>query len=546
MKRNLFFKKILIVLTAFALVFSALSLSACSPQPQSMSFAFTLTDRDVDDALAAITQLETYIDTGKNVMILSAVMKMNIKMEYIQHQYLVGQVKYYSDLSNEEAYNAYVSSEDAYMTVREGCLRVLKKLYQSDLAIKETVFADWTDSELHVLTASNEAVIALEKEQNDLLRQFLALDDPESAEWSATVENIYFKFVGNAQQIAAHYGYENYYDYAAKDIYMRDYTKAQRESFRENVKNSIIPYYLQIDAQYKAKRDQLSEEQKAQLSALRNEPCLQTNEYLSGYINSFPETMKTIMGYLFDRDAVWYSSSENAHQVAFTNYSSYCDQPYIFLGNGVQDLLTLVHELGHYAAFYHFVDASLPYDTAEVHSQGNEWLMLQYLNGKLDQEVYDTFLLWRLRYGLDTIILSTIVDEYEERVYTGNGISSPQDFRTIMNEVLDGYPGLAQIDTLESFYIYAQYVTIQSPVYYLSYATSELAAMSFYALADEKGYKEAQRTYIELCLETPTDKLFFETLQDVGLPDPFKANTVAKIIESFDSVLEADVVLPAA
>lgn len=546
MKRNGFIRNILIVLLSVVLVYSALSLTACSSQPKPMDFAFTLTDKDVDDALSAITQLESYIDSGKNVMILSAIMKMNNKVEYIQHQYLVGQVMYYTDLNSEEGYNAYISGEDAYMTVREESLRVLKKLYQSDLPIKDAVFADWTDSELRALTASNEAVSTLEKEQNELQLAHLTLENPESAEWTAAVEGIYFKFVDNAQQIAEHYGYENYYDYAAKDIYMRDYTAAQRESFRENVKNSIIPYYIEIDAQYKAKRDQLSEDQKAQLSALRKDPCLQTNEYLSGYINSYSGNMKTIMGYLFDRDAVVYSSSENAHQVAYTNYSYYYGQPYVFLGNGVQDMLTLVHELGHYAAFYHFADATLPYDTAEVHSQGNEWLMLQYLSGTLDQEVYDAFLLWRLRYGLDTIILSTIVDEYEERVYTGNKLSSPEDFRTIMNEVLDGYEGIEQIDSNDAFYIYSQYVTLETPVYYLSYATSELAAMSFYALADEKGYEEAQRTYIKLCLETPTDKLFFETLQDVGLPDPFKAETVTKIIESFDAVLEAEMVLPAA
>ena len=511
-----------------------------------MSFAFTLTDQDVDDAMAAVSQLESYIDSGKSAKILSAFIKLNKNFAYIQHQYLVSQANYYADLHNEEAYSAYISGEDAYMTVREECLRVLKKLYQSDLAIKDTIFAEWTDRELNMLTASNEAVIALEKEQNDLMRQYLALDNPESPEWSASVENIYFQFVGNAKQIAAYYNYENYYDYAAKDIYIRQYTNAQRESFRENVKSTIIPYYLQINAQYKAQRDQLSKAQKAQLTALRKDPCLEGNEYLSGYINSYPSKMKTIMGYLFSRNAILYSSSENAHQVAYTNYSSYCEQPYIFLGNGVQDMLTLVHELGHYVSFYHFTDATLPYDTAEVHSQGNEWLMMQYLSEKLDPEVYDVFLLWRLLNGLDTIIVSTIVDEYEERVYTDKNLSSPDDFRTIMNEVLDGYPGIEQIDTQEWFYTYAQHVTIQFPVYYLSYATSELAAMSFYALAEEKGYEEAQRTYTKLCLETPTDSVFLETLQDVGLPDPFKAESVTKIIESFDAVLEADAMLPAA
>ncbi len=531
--------KAIALLLAFAFVFSLLTLPSCmflSYTPQSMSFTYELTESDVDDALAAIERLESYIDKKDNEQILNASIEASDWLGYLQHQYAVSEVAYYLDLEDTEAYDHYVLAVESFMTVREEMLRVLKKLYASDLSAKETLFAGWTESELKLLEVSNEEVTRLELKQQELQREYLALEDPESEAWSAALEEIYLEFVETSQQLAAHYGYDNYYDYAAKEIYMREYTEEQRESFRRSVKDIILPFYIEVDEIYQAARDLLSEEQRATFNSLRKDNCSPTNDYLSGYINSFPTQMKTVMNNLFDRNALVYSESENAHAVAFTGYSSFYEQPYIFLGNGYQDLLTLVHELGHYAAYYHFSDATLPYDTGEVQSQGNEWLMLQYLAEQLDPDVYEVLLLWRLRYGLSTVIMSTIVDEYEEAVYTCEEIASTEELLQIFDEIHEGYENVDLYDTKESIYTYIQYVTIESPVYYLSYATSELVSMSFYSIAKTEGYAVAQDIYVKLCLRTPINTTFFETLQNVGLPDPFKPGTVNGILDAFASV----------
>jgi len=292
---------------------------------------------------------------------------------------------------------------------------------------------------------------------------------------------------------------------------------------------------------YDTKRAQLTKEQKAQFDALRREACPADNLYLTGYMDSYPEEMRTIMHNLFDKDAAVYTQSDSAHVVAYTNYSEYYDQPYVFYGNGAQDLLTVVHELGHYASFYHFTDAALPYDTCEVHSQANEWLMLHYLGDKLDPDVYEAFLLWRLDYGLSTIATCTVLDEFEELVYQQNALKSPEDFRTVLYSVLNEYENIDYIMDYEDFYIYAQYVTMESPVYYLSYATSELVSMLFYTIAEEQGYEAAQDIYIDLCLETPIGEIFFDTLMDVGLPNPFETDTVRNIIHAYDTLYEEPV-----
>ncbi len=474
------------------------------------------------------------MDEGENSKIVTTYEEVEANLDYIHHQYVVSEVQYFSDLTDDEAYENYVDAEDAYMTLCEESLRVQKKLYNSDLPAKDKVFADWTEAELKDLSVDSKELVELEREQNELFREYLNLENPETEEWSDELEEIYLDYVKNADKIADLYGYDNYYDYAAKELYMRDYSLQQRESFRENVKEYILPLYLQVDELYEEKRDNLTREQWEELSALQNDTCSEFDELLTGYIDSYPEEMREIMNYMFGREAIVYADSEEAHTAGYTNYSYYMDQPFVFLGNACQDMLTVVHELGHYVSLYHFTDASLPYDTCEVHSQGNEWLMMQYLDGKIDQDVYDTFVLWRLKYGLDTVVLSTIVDEYEEAVYGSQSISSPEEFEDILLGVLEEYENIEDFASKEDLYTYIQYVTIESPVYYLSYATSELSAISFYTVVEEEGYEAAQDIFVALCLETPTDNLFFDTLEDVGLPNPLEMDTVNRIIDSFD------------
>ena len=511
-----------------------------------MSFEYSLTEAYVTDTHDVIKQLETYIDNGENSKIEKTVELITDKTNYISHQYDVSKMLYYADLEDEAAYEAYVFSEDAFFAVAEESLRVLKKLYLSDLSSKNKVFEDWTEKELRVLTLSNEEIFDLEAKQNDFVREYLSLDNPGSEEWSVALENIYYEYVKTSQQIALLNDYENYYDYSATEIYLREYTKEQRESFRQNIREYILPFYFEIDSLYHEKKALLNDEQKALFSSLRKDTCEPSNEYLTGYINSYPEDMKTFMNYLFDRNALMYTTSENAYTTGFTDFSYYCEQPYVFLGNQCQDLLTLIHELGHYTAFYHFEDSFLPYDTCEVHSQGNEWLMLCYLDGKFDPQVYEMLLLWRLRYGLDIIIMSTIIDEYEETIYTCEDLTSPEQFSGIMDDILRGYENIESFMSKEELYTYAQYVTIEAPVYYLSYATSELASMSLYSVAIHQDYKTAQSIYTNLCLETDIEQFFFDTLIDVGLPNPFDVDTVEDIISSFENITSSNILVPAA
>lgn len=534
MKKIAFNKTITLLVV---LVFVTFCFSGCfwfwGAEP--IDFEYTLTKEEVDQALAIVDKLEQKIDEGSNFFVTRLVSNMNIKLSYIVHQYSASEILYYSDMQNADSYQKLVFAEDAYMTMREECLRVLKKLYESELQAKDVVFESWTEEDIEMLFSNNEEKIELDRAQNELKREFLALGDGDTKEWSDAVEEIYLDYVNNADDVAEFYGYENYYDYAASEMYMREYSKDQRESFRSIVKESVLPFYLEINKSYKEKRDGLSDAEYNEFINLRDGTCSPDNRYLTGYIDSYSGDMNTVMNYLFDRDALIYTTSNNAYGVAFTNYSTYYEQPYVFLGKGYQDLFTLVHELGHYTSFYHFSIGEVPYDTCEVHSQGNEWMLIKYLDGKIDDDAYEVLALGQLSNGLRTIVLSTIVDEFEEAVYERE-IVSTDAFGSIMTSVYSEYEDIEEFASIEDIYNYVQRASMRSPVYYLNYATSEAAAMSLYAIAVEDGYETAQGVYTNLCLETPVDNGFLDTLLDVGLPNPFEESTFINIFNAFDAL----------
>ena len=62
--------------------------------------------------------------------------------------------------------------------------------------------------------------------------------------------------------------------------------------------------------------------------------------------------------------------------------------------------------------------------------------------------------------------------------------------------------------------------------------------MTFFTVASEDGYGEAQKIFTDLCLETPVGVSFFETLTDIGLPDPYQPDTFLRTKDAFKAVLE--------
>ena len=247
-----------------------------------------------------------------------------------------------------------------------------------------------------------------------------------------------------------------------------------------------------------------------------------SKDYLDLYLSSFDADTQSVMRQMLDEEHSLFVNSYRAYDGAFTTYLQEDEAAFCYFGPSYQDIMTVAHEMGHFYAFQTHVDSTDLLDLAETHSQGNEWLMMAFLEDEISSALYEAILCYQLYDALATVIVSTIVDEFEEAVYTGNvDMSRPDD---AMDRIAEGYGGKAFLREylLDDINLYWKYVVVESPVYYLSYAISGMASLSLYTVAAQD-YARGQSVYCSLVEEADLSGSFEEILADAGLASPFDA-----------------------
>ena len=142
-----------------------------------------------------------------------------------------------------------------------------------------------------------------------------------------------------------------------------------------------------------------------------------------------------------------------------------------------------------------------------------------------DQDVFSVIRDYSVYNGLVTVVVATIIDEFEQEVYALESVEgyTSENFDAIMEKVCEKYGGIDFInENVTNMYEYWRLVVIESPVYYVSYATSQMAALNIYAVAknDYEGAKDIYREIIEVS-EEEMDESFLAMLDRVGLSNPF-------------------------
>ena len=233
---------------------------------------------------------------------------------------------------------------------------------------------------------------------------------------------------------------------------------------------------------------------------------------------------------MFDEETYIITDNWNALEGAFTIT---IEEPYCYFGPGYQDAFTMIHELGHYYADLENDTSWLSFDLCEVHSQGNEMLFLSYLGTELAPDVFAALEAYKLYYFVDTIVQATLMDDFEERVYNLSFEEdySTEDFDEIMHEVIRSY-GIDDGDD----YTYAclewlwRNVSISSPVYYISYATSAMASLSLYSqsVMDHESALESYRILQEECEQ---EAGFMGMLEKAGIASVFEEEAYQNLTE---------------
>lgn len=498
-----------------------------------ISFDFTLTEEDVEQFAIYAANYVALAETSSDFEEIEYARElMEDKMLYFVHQYHTGTIQYYKDITNAAGNDKYDFAVETYNDAYVDYIDAYKAVYElEDNEYSEWFFATWTEEDLAILKKDNESISELEKRITEIEKEYNALSTSSST-WSQDVEVLYEEFVELNQQVAELNGYENAYEYQSKERYSRNYTAEERAVLKAGIRDYVIRFTSKAGTKANQVKNSWGTSQKNEYNTIvSSNVSSKKNKYISGYIGTYNNGLEVKMSAIYDKKAAVYATSTKSQGTAYANYSAYYEEAFTFFGKQYQDVFTFIHELGHYVSFSGY-GTGMPYDFAETHSQGNEWMFLSYLDGKIDNKIKEYLVYNNLNSAMSIMIRGMLIDEFEYRVYTAETPYKAGEYQDVFIDVLAEF-GL-DTSLVDAYYRrYTQLVIINSPCYYLNYVTSSMASIGFYTLAKTEGYEVAQEVYRKLQEDCDLSMSYAQILEEIGLPSPFEIEAYEMLAEVF-------------
>lgn len=379
-----------------------------------------------------------------------------------------------------------------------------------------------------------------EMNQTELTDAYLAGDLDDIAFLAAASElekaqneylgEIYLELVELRKDLAELMGYDNYGD-LMYESYGRDYTQESIQEFADAVKESLVEPYIGLQ--------RLIDPMAACLNQAY--PYQEVFDIMVEYLPEISTELEESFQYLLRNELYDLEYSETKTTGAYTAPLMEYGAAYIYMqpiGNAYDFSGSLIHEFGHFNAFYHNEIEwyeSMNLDIAEVHSQGLEALFLNYYDSIFGDEAQTMreFVLMNL---LAACIQGCLVNELETYVYATEDVTLEQ-INTKFMELAKDYGLVDETNPNTELYTWCSIPHLfQSPCYYISYATSVAAAFEIWELSLQD-YEEAADAYL-LFTSYGFESGYLDTLEQAGLGNPLDAESVAGIgnamMEYFD------------
>lgn len=382
---------------------------------------------------------------------------------------------------------------------------------------KEPMYGMYAMTEEELLDAYKDKNISIEQYHEG----YADIYTQKNSEWG----EVFIELADIRTQIARSFGYDNYAEYAYKEIYGREYTPDDLTAFREDVKKYLVP--LKDELYQMLYVDHAKEYQRLYREDISTDECLAV---LERYCIS--EDMSESYRYMTDHHLYDISDDSKKTPGAYTIAIPGYNAPFLYhKSNGnILDMETLIHEFGHFNQLYHMDADSWYYnrkntDLAEVHSQGLELLFLTYADeiyGK-DADVMKLYILYDL---VNSCIEGVKEDDFQCRVYdyvSGDNAFTVSAANHLYGEVCSEYGGKVCCDDhyfgglipdgRDLSWIGIGH-TFKAPMYYISYAVSAAAVFELFDKNDDR-----IQTYNEL-VKLGFTKSFSKTMETAGLNDP--------------------------
>ena len=364
-------------------------------------------------------------------------------------------------------------------------------------------------------------LVSLFNEENSLISDYRALymkminyDGDMYEKYNEEACNIYIELVKVRKEIAEELDYQCYEDYMAYS-YSRDYTPEDLEEYLAAVKEYIVPIY---DKAY----DKGIINEFYELDDLSTESAM---EYFDSFVSKLPEQINEARDFMKTYGLYNVSDDDNVNDNSYNTYLDNYDSPFMFIktGGSIDDLLTMVHEFGHFCDDYINYNGDYCLDTTETMSQGLEYMLLCYLD---DEQTASALTKFKMLDTLYLYINQASFYDFEHRVFDlPDEELTAQNINSIFGDVAEEYGYYNDSTTALSWIDITHF--FEYPFYVISYCISDSAAFSLYNMELEQSGTGLDM-YIRL-INDAANFSFAELLKKEGMSSPVSVQTVQEI-----------------
>lgn len=336
---------------------------------------------------------------------------------------------------------------------------------------------------------------------------------------------IYLQLLRVRTELAELSGYSSYADYAYETVYARDYTTEDIRTVCQAAKEDWVDLELltmealssrelrALDVRCRAAGDEIMDAIQPYMGRIDPE-LAETFAFMREY-----HLYDTAPGE--DKLPVGYTIGLPAYGTAFIFDSPYGDH---------QDYNTAIHEFGHFNETFHSTEHDLwsdfHIDVGEIHSQGLEVLFTSYAD-ELFGEGGRAFYWSTISNMVSSVLEGCMYDEFETAAYRNPNMTL-DELNSLFREISEDYGYVYGEGEEALFWVEISHL-FQSPMYYISYATSALSALDLWLLSLED-WDQSVETYMDLTvlgLSAP----YREAIEAVGLGDIFQEGIMRSLAE---------------
>lgn len=288
---------------------------------------------------------------------------------------------------------------------------------------------------------------------------------------------VFTELVRIRAELAETAGYASYADMAYEEVYGRDYGPEEAQLLCDAAKALGREFYGSVG------QSPLWYEYGAVRPVMDADELLETLGRCAG---QFDPALEDAWRAMTDHGLCDLSDGDDRFPGAFTTPLAAYDSAFVFaqLRGDCTDLGSLAHEFGHFVydrlhPDYDLLTDTPCFDLLEIHSTGLEALLTERY-GQIYADGADTARFLALGELAEAVLEGCIFDEFQRRIYSSPDMTL-DEINRLFADVCAQY-GQEELQNVDYSWMYVSH-TFESPLYYLSYAASALAAIQLWDLA---------------------------------------------------------------